>query len=179
MSVPNVPKQTFYEGAFSAEVNKATGSKRQKVCVFCVCSCPAVLLRPAGGGGQGRPTPQTLPGATRQGLHGHLQDPAQRGRFWTTLTAVVAVVDGTVVVGMVTGLKSRVCSCGKRYLVRWALWSAVLLLAVVVVVVVVVVDVAVVVVVVLLGMAEMLVSPACGAMGVWQQLMNIIVEKRV
>ena len=100
------------------------------------------------------------------------------------MTAVVAVVDGTVVVGMVTGLKSRVCSCGKRYLVRWALWSAVLLLAVVVavvvvVVVVVVVAVAVVVVVVLLGMAEMLVSPACGAMGVWQQLMNIIVEKRV
>ena len=92
---------------------------------------------------------------------------------------MVAVVDGTVVVGMVTGLKSRVCSCGKRYLVRWALWSAVLLLAVVVVVVVVVVAVAVVVVFVLLGMAEMLVSPACGAMGVWQQLMNIIVEKRV
>ena len=56
---------------------------------------------------------------------------------------MVAVVDGTVVVGMVIGLKSRVCSCGKRYLVRWALWSAVLLLAVVVAVVVIVVVVAV------------------------------------
>ena len=54
----------------------------------------------------------------------------------TTLTALVAVVDGMVVVGMVIGLKSRVCSCGKLYLWRWALWSAVLVVVVVVVVVV-------------------------------------------
>lgn len=70
---------------------------------MCVCSCPAVLLRPSGGGRQGRSTPKTLPGATRQGLHGHLQDLAQRGLLLT----LVAVVGCTVVVEVVILLESR------------------------------------------------------------------------